>query len=221
MSRFKTLSCLAALALALGIGVVFQVPSATGQDKEKAPSAVNIGLVDMERIFAEFYKTKIAEEEVEKVKEIIKGEVEQRRVTHSGLLKEYDALVAKVKDPTLGESIRTGHRTKAEAKGGELRSLDAEMKEYAERRRKQLIEQVEASKAKILNEISKKINDIATADGLDAVFDRAGLSERGFPLVVFVKDATDLSEKVIQALNADAPKTATPTPTPTPKVPAE
>ncbi len=48
------------------------------------------------------------------------------------------------------------------------------------------------------------------ADGFDAVFDRSGLSERGFPFVVFVKDSADLSEKVIKSLNADAPKTSIP-----------
>ncbi|MGI9241927.1 MAG: OmpH family outer membrane protein [Verrucomicrobiales bacterium] len=200
MRTIKTLSCLVAIALA---ATCLSTPVGA-QDK-----AINIGLVDMERIFSEYYKTKLAEDEVEKVKEIIKGEVEERRKTHAGLLEEYEALVKKVKDPTLSETIRKGHQTKAEAKGAELRALDAEMKEYAERRRKQLIEQVEKSKAEILNEISKVINDISQADGFDAVFDRGGLSERGFPFVVFVKDSSDLSEKVIKSLNAGAPKTAT------------
>jgi len=201
MRTTKTLSCLLAIALA----AVCLTPSIDAQEK-----AVNIGLVDMERIFGEFYKTKLAEGEVEKVKEIIKSEVEERRATHAGLLEEYETLVKKVKDPTLSEAVRKGHQTKAEAKGAELRALDAEMKEYAERRRKQLIEQVEKSKAEILNEISKVINEIGQADGFDAVFDRSGLSERGFPFVVFVKDSADLSEKVIKSLNAGAPKTSTP-----------
>ena len=207
MRTIKTLSCLAAIAIA--IAATCQPQSAGAQEK-----AVNIGLVDMERIFGEFYKTKLAEGEVEKVKEIIKGEVEERRKTHAGLLEEYEDLVKKVKDPTLSESIRKGHQTAAEAKGAELRALDAEMKEYAERRRKQLIEQVEKSKAEILNEISLAINEISKAEGFDAVFDRSGLSERGFPFVVFVKDSPDLSEKVIKSLNANAPKTATPAPKP-------
>ena len=106
-------------------------------------------------------------------------------------------------------STRT-QRATAKEKENELKTLDAEMKEYAEKRRKQLITQVEDSKARILDEISKKINGIASADGFDVVFDSSGLSDRGFPFVVFVKDATDINEKVITALNADAPKAATP-----------
>lgn len=207
MRTIKTLSCLVAIAIA--IAATCQPRSAGAQEK-----AVNIGLVDMERIFGEFYKTKLAEGEVEKVKEIIKTEVEERRKTHAGLLEEYEGLVKKVKDPTLSESIRKGQQTAAEAKGAELRALDAEMKEYAERRRKQLIEQVEKSKAEILDEIALAINEISKAEGFDAVFDRSGLSERGFPFVVFVKDSVDLSEKVIKSLNASAPKTATPAPKP-------
>ena len=214
MRNTITISCLAALAITASSFLL--APTPTVQAQEKTAPAINIGLVDMERIFGEFYKTKLAEDEVEKVKEVIKGEVEERKKTHTALLKEYDGLVKKVKDPTLAESVRKKHQAAAEAKGAELRSLDAEMKEYAERRRKQLIEQVEASKAEILNEISEKINAIAQADGFDAVFDKSGLSERGFPFVVFVKDATDLSKKVIGILNADAPKTATAT-----KKPAE
>jgi Skp family chaperone for outer membrane proteins len=198
MRHLKTLPCLAILAALL-------ISPARAQEKP----VINIGLVDMERIFGEFYKTKLAEDEVEKVKDVIKVEVEERRKKHAGLLEEYDELVKKVKDPTLTESVRKGHQQTAEGKGGELRTLDNEMKEYAERRRKQLITQVEESKAKILNEISAKINEISTADGFHAVFDRSGLSERGFPFLVFVKDATDLTDKVIASLNADAPKTAT------------
>jgi len=214
MTRFISLPRLTVLALALGCAIY--IPAATAQAKT---SAVNIGLVDMERIFGEFYKTKLAEEEVEKVKELIKSEVEERKTTHEKLLQEYEALVKKVQDPTLSEALRKGHKENAEKKAAELRSLDAEMKEYSENRRRQLITQVEGSKAKIITEISAKINELALADGFDAVYDRSALSERGFPIFVFVKDATDLSEKVIAMLNADAPKTAT-TP-PAPKKPAE
>ena len=200
MRTIRPLSCL----LAFAIAATFQLTPGNAQEK----SAIKIGLVDMERIFAEFYKTKLAEDEVEKVKDVIKGEVEERRAAHGDLLTKYEDLVKKIKDPTLSESVRKGHQQTAEGLSAELRALDKEMKEYADRRRKQLIEQVETSKADILNEISKEINKISEADGFDAVFDRSGLSERGFPFVVFVKDATDLSKKVITSLNAGAPKSS-------------
>lgn len=198
------LSCLLAIAAA---ATLVQPTAAVAQDK--APS-INIGMVDMERVFSEFYKTKDAEAEVEAVKQQIAKEVETRREKHKKTLDEFQTLLKNANDPTLSEALRKKNVAAAKEKENELKTLDAEMKEYAEKRRKQLITQVEDSKARILNEISKKINGIASADGFDVVFDSSGLSDRGFPFVVFVKDATDINEKVITALNADAPKAATP-----------
>ena len=207
MRTIQRLSCLLAIAVAT---TFFQTPNAQAQ--EKKASAIKIGIVDMERIFGEFYKTKDAEDEVEVVKAQIKKEVKQRRAAHEKLFNEAKAIAEKMNDPVLSEALRKKHQAAVKEKDAELRAMDMQMKEYADKRRKQLITQVEDSKAKILNEITKKINDIATADGFDAVFDSSGLSERGFPFVVFVRDATDLSEKVITNLNANAPKKATPTP---------
>ncbi|MFT5411702.1 MAG: Skp family chaperone for outer membrane protein, partial [Verrucomicrobiales bacterium] len=139
-----------------------------------------------------------------------KGEVAERKSAHEKIISELEPLIKKMQDPTLSEAVRKRHQAAAQAKDAERKSLDTEMAEYSERRRRQLVEQVEGSKADLLNEISVKVNEIAAADGYDAVFDRSGLSERGFPFVVFVKDATDLSEKVIKNLNANAPKVAAP-----------
>ena len=200
MSKAKILSVVSAIAL----GVTLTLSSSYGQDEKPK---LNVGLVDMERIFKEFYKTKIEEEEVEKTKAIIAAEVEKRREKHSSVLKEYDELVKKIKDPTLGDAVRRGHQKNAEAKAMELQALDKDMLEYSEKRREQLIREVETSKAKILNEISEKINEMAKAEDFDAVFDRGGLSDRGFPFVLFIKDATDISRDVITSLNANAPKT--------------
>ena len=59
MRTIQRLSCLLAVAIAASL---IQTPNAQAQDKA---SAIKIGLVDMERIFGEFYKTKDAEDEVE------------------------------------------------------------------------------------------------------------------------------------------------------------
>ena len=195
MRTLPLLSCLIAFALAT-----------TGFAQDKT-SNIKIGLVDMERIFGEYYKTKIAEDEVEAVKEVIKGEVEQRRLAHEKLYKEAKAIADKMNDPTLSEALRKKHQTAVKEKEAELRSLDQEMKDYSNKRRQQLITQVEESKTKILNEMSVKINEIGKAAGFDVVFDRSGLSERGFPFVVFVAEDNDLTATIIEKLNADAPKT--------------
>jgi len=216
MSKTKILSFFSAIVL----GVAIALPSANAQD-EPSPPKMNIGLVDMERIFKEFYKTKIEEQKVEEVKAVIAAEVEKRREKHSSVLAEYEALVKKVRDPTLSDAVRRGHQANAEAKAGELQALDQAMAKYAEDKRRQLLTEVEQRKAEILNEISEKINEMAKAQDFDAVFDRGGLSDRGFPFVVFIKDATDISREVITNLNANAPKGAAPPATTPPKKPTE
>ncbi len=108
MRTTKPLSCLVAIALA----AICLTPSIGAQEK-----AVNIGLVDMERIFGEFYKTKLAEGEVEKVKEIIKVEVEERRQPTPGCSRNTKPSSRRSRIRRSQESVRKGHQTKAEAKG--------------------------------------------------------------------------------------------------------
>ena len=59
--------------LVLFLALIFLMPHAGAQ-------GMKVGIVDMNRVFAEYYKTKDAEQDVNDQKELAKKELEERNV---------------------------------------------------------------------------------------------------------------------------------------------
>jgi outer membrane protein len=57
----------------------------------------------------------------------------------------------------------------------------------------------------ILEEIRKLVEEQAKKDDYDYVFDKSGLSTSQVPLLLYTKDATDITTILLKDLNKDAP----------------
>ena len=67
---------------------------------------MKIGIVDMNRVFAEYYKTKDADKVVNEQKEAAKKELETINNDYKKLLDNYQKLATEIKDPAIGEELR-------------------------------------------------------------------------------------------------------------------
>jgi len=209
MNKLSTLSIALAMTLAVNL-YLSSTRTATAVGAADAGSKFDIGLVDMERIFSEYYKSSLLNDSVEKTKSTITKEVKEKQESHSTIVASLKGLKKKMDDPTLSVTQRKEHQVSAQAKLDELRMLEADIQEHTARRSRNLLKETQASKSAILDEITQMVKTLAKEKGLDAVFDDSGLSDIGYPFVVHVENPTDLSESVIAKLNARAPKTATP-----------
>lgn len=166
---------------------------------------LKVGIVDMTKVFQDYYKTKDAEKKVNDGKAIAKKELDERNARYKQLIEKYQALAAEIKDPSMSEELRAVKQKEAEDVASEARSLEREKAEFAERRQRQLLEQVERMRKAILEEIREVVQDMAKEQNYDLVFDKSGLGSRGIPFLLHSKDGVDFSDNVIAKLNANAP----------------
>ena len=188
--------------LRISLIAVFATLSMLGTSSAQS---LKVGIVDMTRVFAEYYKTKDAEKKVNDGKAIAKKELDERNARYKQLIEKYQELVGAIKDPGISEELRAQKQKEAQDIAAEARSLEREKKEFAERRQRQLLEQVDRMRKAILEEIKELVETMSKEGNYDLVFDKSGLGTRGIPFLLHSKDAVDFSNDVIATLNANAP----------------
>ena len=189
--------------VALFVVLAFLMPHAGAQ-------GMKVGIVDMNRVFAEYYKTKDAEQDVNEQKELAKKELETRNVQYKALIEKYQLLAKQIKDPAITAELRAQKQEEAKGIASEARSLEREKKEFADRRQRMLLTEVDRARKAIIEEIQDLVKTTAKQRNYDIVFDKSGVGDRGIPFLLHSKDAVDFSKAIIEQLNkgAPAPKSA-------------
>ena len=187
-----------------------------------AQGSFKIGIIDMKRVFSEYYKTKDAEKSVNDGKEAAKKQLDERNAKYRDLIGKWQESQKLINDPAISEDLRAQKKKEAEELSSEAKSLEREMAEFRQRREQQLQEQVTRVRKGILDEIKVLVERKAKDANYDLVFDKSGMGVNGVPFLLFSKDAVDFSQEIVGELNKDAPKEAaaaapaTPAPAPAP-----
>lgn len=185
-----------------------------------AQGSFKIGIIDMKRVFSEYYKTKDAEKSVNDGKEAAKKQLDERNAKYRDLIGKWQESQKLINDPAISEELRAQKRKEAEELSSEAKSLEREMAEFRQRREQQLQEQVMRMRKGLLEDIKSRVEEKAKRDNYDLVFDKSGMSPSGVPFLLHSKDAVDFSTDVISELNKNAPaEEAAPAPAPDAKKP--
>lgn len=171
-----------------------------------APAAdLKFGVVDMQKAFAEFHKTKDASTKWKDNLEKAQREVNERWSVYRNLLGEVQKLQKETQDPILSAEQRAKKGADLNEKGKELRALEQEIGEFQQRRSGQLKQEDMQIRKGLYDEILAVVKDKAKSDGYDFVFDRSGVSMSQVPVLLYYKDAVDFTDQVIVELNKNAP----------------
>ncbi|CAN5425587.1 hypothetical protein BH23VER1_BH23VER1_10470 [soil metagenome] len=195
---------LAHTSAALAAGAVLLVAT----PHEASAQNFNIGIVDMKRVFADYYKTKEAETKVNEGKSLARKDLDERNAKYKQLIDEWTDLQKIIKDPSISEELRSQKAKEAQDVAAEAKSLEREMAEFRQRRERQLQEEVLRMRKAILEEIRELVEETAKAGNYDLVFDKSGLGVNGVPFLLHSKDAVDFSNEIIAELNKNAPADA-------------
>ena len=185
-----------------------------------AQGSFKIGIIDMKRVFSEYYKTKDAEKSVNDGKEAAKKQLDERNAKYRDLIGKWQESQKLINDPAISEELRAQKKKEAEELSSEAKSLEREMAEFRQRREQQLQEQVTRVRKGILDEIKVLVERKAKDANYDLVFDKSGMGVNGVPFLLFSKDAVDFSQEIVGELNKDAPKEAAAAAAPAPATPA-
>ncbi len=173
---------------------------------------LKVGTIDMNRAFKEYNKTKDAESKINEAKNSAKKEYDDRADSYKKALDEINKLNQQLEGPALSADAKTQKAKDRDEKIASIKNMEREINEFRQTREKQLQEQAVRMRDGIVKEITDVVMKKVTADNMDLVFDKSGVSLNGVPTVMYAKDSFDFTTDVITQLNKPgaipAPKAA-------------
>ncbi len=166
---------------------------------------LKIATVSMERLFNEFNETAEVQREIN----IERARIQKENNVKLSDIRAIDAKLQVIREQLSDEKADIGEKKKSELLT-ESRELsqdgihkERERTEYLERRNGALNEKMKKKMRGILEEIKRAVDDRAKSGNYDYIFDASGNSNQGIPFVLHARDTTDLTDSLLEELNAD------------------
>ena len=187
-----------ALILLAAVCAAFTVSAAQPQ---------RIAVVDLERVFKEYYKSRIAEE-------FIKQQGESARLYLGQLTRQLETLRSEARrlgTNAMNQALDPALKAKADAEAAaalrKVAEKEAEIKLYTGEKSREIQELERRRRAEIIADIRADVKRRATAEGYDFVLDSSGFTTNGLPAVLVFPGKNDITKAVIRELNRNASKT--------------
>jgi outer membrane protein len=164
---------------------------------------LKVGIVDMEKVYRQYYKTRINDAELEKTKTEARDEVDKRMKKFTQLREDFTTKLKALRGTAEGSATRKKSEDELKTNQAELESLGRQIDEFATRRRKMLGDKMKRMQDDLIAELQEFVSKNSSA--YDLVFEKASASSSGVPVLVFSKDAIDFTDDIIKMVNKDAP----------------
>ena len=176
-----------------------------------------IGVVNLEKIFREYYKSRIAEDAIKQQAEVYRTYLMRLNDQLRTLKEEARAARLNSQNLALSEAERKAAVQNAEAKARQVSQKEAEIELYATEGSASLRKVEQQKREAIMAEIQQEIRRRAAAEGYAFVLDSSGKTMNEQPTLLIYPAATDFTEAVLVELNRTRTKKVdTPAPKPAP-----
>lgn len=176
-----------------------------GISRAQEEARLKIATVDMQALTQEYNRTKTTKAKMEKDIARVKADGEERMKHLQELAKSLEGMKKQIDDPSIAENKRRELMNSRQLKGQELQSLQAELEDFMKRKDRAVKEQIMVDLKTILGEIRDKVQKHAESEGYDYVLDKAGVSTSQVPILLYTKDATDITEVLLKTINEGVP----------------
>lgn len=164
-------------------------------------AAAKIAVADLEKIFREYYKSRIAEDAIKQQAAAYRKYVERLSVELNQLKQE----VQTARGNALNIALSPAEKQKAERLVDEklkaARAKEAEIKLFVQERSRDMRRMETVKRAEILKEIRAEIRKRAVAEGYDFVLDSSGRTMNDQPTVLYYPERNNITDSVIRTLN--------------------
>ena len=171
---------------------------------------LKIATVDMQELFKQYYRTTEAQKQINVERARIQKYNNERLARIRELETNLGNLKKQIEDPSINDSKKQALFKDWQMQQQEGIALDRERREFLQRRNQALNEKMVQRMKGILEEIRKLVEEQAKTDNYDYVFDKSGLSTSQVPFILYTKDATDITAKLLKVLNKDSPAESAP-----------
>ena len=180
----------------------------TGVELSAQNMPLKIAVIDMNRVFQEYNKTKINEAKLKKQADIYKEYSNQLAQSLNKLRQEFVKLRDDSQNMVYTAAERENRRLNAQEKYRQVVAKEAELREYNRERQKQLRDEYEKLRSSILQDISNVVTEKCLAEGYGLVLDKSGRTLNNIPFVVYSSKMLDITDSVIKTLNMGQNKPA-------------
>ena len=132
-----------------------------------AQAQIKVGVVDIDKVFSEFYKTKIAEDRINEARDAARKEVDARWATRVPMLETIAGLNRDLENKSLPEPVRADKTKRRDDKFVEMQNLEREVEQLNYSRENAIREEASRSRAVIVEDIMKVVTERVKADGYD------------------------------------------------------
>ena len=166
---------------------------------------LKVATVDMQALFEEFHETKTTRTKFESEQTRVIRDRDERVARLNELKKEIDELQKQLSDPSVADAKKQGLFNERQGKQQQFEASQKELEEFLQRKSRALNEQMQLRMKGILEGIRSKVQKHAAAEDYDYVLDKTGASTSQVPVLLYTKDATDITEVLLKSLNEGAP----------------
>ena len=168
-------------------------------------SPLRIATVDMMLLYDDFYQTNLARQEFNVDNARIQKDNNDKLTSIRQVENDMRLLKQQTEDPSLSDQKKAQVYKDYNYKYQMGTQLDKERREYVGRKKQALQEKTATRMRAILDEIRKLVEVRAKAENYDYVIDKSGVSTSRVPILLFSKDATDITALLLQELHKNAP----------------
>ena len=166
---------------------------------------LKVASVDVQDLFKSYYKTHAAQKKINDQRIKIENETKERQEKLKVLADELGKIRQQYNDPTLNDTRRQAISKEFQMKQNDAVSAENEYKTFMQRKQIAFQEMVKRDMSTIIAEIEKAVQDKASAENYDIVFDNSAVTPSGTHTFVFAKKSLDITSSMKTELNKNAP----------------
>lgn len=167
-----------------------------------------IATVSLSKLFDDYWKTKQAKAAFEDQKADLEKEGKGMLAELTKGEGEYKALLAAANDQAISDSERDKKKREAEEKLKLLKEQQEALVKFQNQARVTLDERARRMRDNILSEVRKTVESKARSGSYSLVIDVAAETPNATPVILFSSGENDITDAILQQLNASAPPEA-------------
>ncbi len=160
-----------------------------------------IAVINMEQVFSSYYKTKLEDAKLKKQTDVFKDYLTSLNASKEKLNVEFVELRDASQNIAFSDVERENKRIAAQNKYRQLQAKDAEIQQYNQEKKDQLMKEWEATRQKLLSDITAVVKSKALRENYAIVLDSSGQTLNNIPAVVYNNSSIEITDSVIKELN--------------------
>jgi len=160
-----------------------------------------IAVINMEQVFSSYYKTKLEDAKLKKQTDVFKEYLTSLNASKEKLNVEFVELRDSSQNIAFSDVERENKRIAAQNKYRQMQAKDAEIQQYNQEKKDQLMKEWEATRQKLLSDITAVVKSKAVRENYTIVIDNSGQTLNNIPAVVYNNSSIEITDSVIKELN--------------------